>query len=221
VGHDRAPARRGPLRRPEIAPPPVRRGPAAVCFGSLAFVVAGFLLGYNLAWTAMAGAALVVLFAREPSRQLFARVDGSLLLFFAGLFVVTHGVAHVGIAERIHDAIAPLLGEGATRQVFTFGLFTAAASQLVSNVPFVLLASHWVPKMADPHLQWLSLALVSTLAGNLTPVASVASLIVLESAGEKGKIGFWRFLCVGAFCTFLPLLLALGCLLVTRNVFVK
>src|SRR5439155_329523 len=84
-------------------------------------------------------------------------------------------------------------------------LVFVVACQLVSNVPFVLLASHWLPKMADPHISWLSLALVSTLAGNLTPVASVANLIVFELAGNKGKIPFLRFLLVGAGATFLPL----------------
>jgi Na+/H+ antiporter NhaD/arsenite permease-like protein len=72
--------------------------------------------------------------------------------------------------------------------------------------------------MADPTLAWLSLALVSTLAGNLTPVASVANLIVLELAGDKGKIPFWRFLLIGAFCTFLPLAFGLAVLLFERRI---
>src|SRR5206468_3414787 len=135
---------------------------------------------------------------------------------FAGLFVVTHGVAQAGITERIHEALAPAFGDDSVHQTFRFGAFTVAACQLVSNVPFVLLAAHWIPKMADPHLSWLSLALVSTLAGNLTPVASVANLIVLELAGNKGKIPFLRFLAVGALCTFLPLLVALAALLIER-----
>ncbi|HZR07754.1 MAG TPA: anion transporter, partial [Myxococcales bacterium] len=136
---------------------------------------------------------------------------------FAGLFVVIHGVGQAGIAERIHAALAPFFGETAGQQTLRFGAFTVAACQLVSNVPFVLLAAKWVPKLADPHLGWLSLALVSTLAGNLTPVASVANLIVLELAGEKGRIPFLRFLWLGALCTFLPLAAGLACLLIERG----
>jgi Na+/H+ antiporter NhaD/arsenite permease-like protein len=201
------------------APPPLNKPLSLLCAGGLAFVLAGFLLGYNLAWTAMTGAALLLALSRQPPKAMFAQVDGSLLLFFAGLFVVTHGVAHAGIAERIHGALAPLLGSDAPQQTVRFGLFTVAACQLVSNVPFVLLAAHWVPKLADPHLAWLSLALVSTLAGNLTPVASVANLIVLELAGEKGKISFLRFLGLGVLCTFLPLALGVACLLLQRGYF--
>jgi Na+/H+ antiporter NhaD/arsenite permease-like protein len=208
---------RGPLPDADVPRPPVHRGSAILCAVALVIVVAGFLLGFNLAWTALFGAGVVCVFARVPPRDLFAGVDGALLLFFAGLFVVTHGVAQAGIAERIHHALAPFFGDTAGQQLFRFGLFTVAACQLVSNVPFVLLAAHWVPNMQDPHLQWLALALVSTLAGNLTPVASVANLIVLETAGEKGRVGFWRFLSVGAFCTFLPLALGLLCLLAERS----
>lgn len=202
----------GPLSV-ELPPPPLDRAAAVLCLFGLAFVLAGFLLGYSLAWTALAGAALLLAVSRQPPREIFAQVDGTLLLFFAGLFVVTHGVAQAGIAERIHAAIAPLLGETAVQQTFRFGAFTVAACQLVSNVPFVLLAAHWIPKLADPPLAWLSLGLVSTLAGNLTPVASVANLIVLELAGTKGQIGFFRFFWLGALCTFLPLVLALATLL--------
>ena len=57
------------------------------------------------------------------------------------------------------------------------------------------------------------------LAANLTPVASVANLIVLELAGPKGKIPFLRFLTLGALCTFLPLALGLACLLLERKLF--
>ena len=203
----------------DVPAPPLDGKLALLCTAGLAFVLAGFLLGYNLAWTAMTGAALLLALSRQPPKEMFAQVDGTLLLFFAGLFVVTHGVAQAGIAERIHSALAPVLGSDATQQTVRFGVFTVAACQIVSNVPFVLLAAQWVRKLADPHLGWLSLALVSTLAGNLTPVASVANLIVLELAGDKGKIPFLRFLWLGALCTFIPLAVGVACLLVERGYF--
>jgi Na+/H+ antiporter NhaD/arsenite permease-like protein len=207
---------RGPLSV-EMPAPPLDPTLALLCVFCLAFVVTGFLLGYSLAWTAMTGAALLLVFSRQPPKEMFAQVDGTLLLFFAGLFVVTHGVAQVGLTERIHAALAPFFGQDAVHQTFRFGAFTVVACQVVSNVPFVLLAAHWIPKMAEPTLAWLSLALVSTLAGNLTPVASVANLIVLELSGDKGKIPFLRFLALGALCTVVPLVLALATLLAERR----
>jgi Na+/H+ antiporter NhaD/arsenite permease-like protein len=203
----------------EAAPPPLNRPLALLCGAVLLFALAGFLTGHSLAWTAMSAAALLLAFSREPPREILAGVDGTLLLFFAGLFVVTHGVAQAGIAERIHAAIAPALGTTLLQQTLRFGAFTLAACQLVSNVPFVLLAAHWVPKLIEPQHAWLSLALVSTLAGNLTPVASVANVIVLELAGDRGRMPFVRFLKLGALCTFLPLAAALACLLAERAFF--
>lgn len=199
-----------------VAPPRLDGASAAVCALALCLVLAGFLLGYSLAWTAMAGAAVVLIATRGPPKDLIAGVDGGLLLFFAALFVVTHGVAQAGIAERLYRELAPWLGTTPLQQTLRFGAFTVAACQLVSNVPFVLLAQHWIGNLADPQLGWLSLAVTSTLAGNLTPVASVANLIVLTLAADKARIRFRKFLALGALATFLPLTAALACLLVER-----
>jgi Na+/H+ antiporter NhaD/arsenite permease-like protein len=67
--------------------------------------------------------------------------------------------------------------------------------------------------MADPELVWLATALAATLAGNLTVVGSVANLIVLELAGARGKVGFWRFMRYGAVVTVLTLAASLAILL--------
>ena len=87
------------------------------------------------------------------------------------------------------------------------------ASNLFSNVPYVLVARHFVPTLAQPEYQWMGLAMTSTLAGNLTIVGSVANLIVLELAGPDGKIGFMRFLRYGAVITLATILFGFGVLL--------
>jgi len=173
----------------------------------------GFLAGFELAWTALFAAALLMAVAGRAPRAALARVDWPLLVFFAGLFVVVAGVGKAGIADALYRAAVPWLGESAPRQAVTFGLFGAAVSQVVSNVPFVILAGHWVPRLADPKLLWLSTALCATLAGNLTVVGSVANIIVLELAGPEGHIGFWRFLRYGAVVTGSTLVVGLGILL--------
>src|SRR2546428_9418826 len=185
------------------APPPLNKRLSLLCAGGLVFVLAGFLLGYSLAWTSMTGAALLLALSRRPPKAMFAQVDGSLLLFFAGLFVVTHGVAQAGIAERIHTALAPLLGSDAPQQTIRFGLFTVAACQLVSNVPFVLLAAHWVPKLADPHLAWLARAPGFAPPGNLTPGASVADPNVAVLPGWNWENSLLRLRRIGGLLPFL------------------
>jgi Na+/H+ antiporter NhaD/arsenite permease-like protein len=101
-------------------------------------------------------------------------------------------------------------------QALVFSGFSVAASQVVSNVPFVILAGQWIPRLADPRLLWLATALAATLAGNLTVVGSVANIIVLELAGSRGRIGFWRFFRIGAVVTSVTLVAALGILLAER-----
>jgi len=89
-------------------------------------------------------------------------------------------------------------------------------SQLVSNVPFVLLAGEWIPRLDAPRLLWLATALASTLAGNLTVLGSVANVIVLELAGSRARIGFWRFFAIGSVVTATTLAAGLAILLAER-----
>ena len=184
--------------------------------GATGFALAGFALGFPLSWTALLAAALLMSIAGRAPREALQKVDWPLLVFFAGLFVVVAGLARSGAAERMHEAIAPWLGDGAPRQAAVFSAFAVAASQLVSNVPFVILAGEWIPRLEDPHLLWLATALSATLAGNLTVIGSVANVIVLELAGSRARIGFWAFFRIGAAVTAATLVAGLGLLLAER-----
>ena len=74
-----------------------------------------------------------------------------------------------------------------------FSAFAALLSNLVSNVPAVLVFKGFVPHLPDPAHAWLTLAMSSTLAGNLTILGSVANLIVVERARRQVRIGFWEY----------------------------
>jgi len=202
-----------PRPRAEVALDRTLLGRALAATG---VAMAGFLAGYPLAWTALFAAALLMAIAGRAPREALQRVDWPLLVFFAGLFVVVAGVARAGVASRMHDLIVPLLGEGGPRQAIVFSAFSVVGSQLVSNVPFVILAGEWIPRLSEPRLLWLATALASTLAGNLTIIGSVANVIVLELAGSRARIGFWRFFAVGAAVTSTTLAAGLGILLAER-----
>jgi Na+/H+ antiporter NhaD/arsenite permease-like protein len=83
--------------------------------------------------------------------------------------------------------------------------FSALLSNIVSNVPAVLVFRPVVPKLSDPHLGWLTLAMSSTLAGNLTLLGSVANLIVVQRARHDVRISFWDYCRVGIPLTLLSL----------------
>jgi len=50
----------------------------------------------------------------------------------------------------------------------------------------VMLFTPLVPHLPDPARAWLTVAMASTLAGNLTILGSIANLIVVESAKRRG-----------------------------------
>jgi Na+/H+ antiporter NhaD/arsenite permease-like protein len=162
-----------------------------------------FLAGLNLAWTALAGAALVMVLARRDTHEVLKLVDWHLLVFFAALFVVIEGLSDTGLPDAIYRHLQPIFGAHATAQAWNLTWFSVAGSNIFSNVPFVLVAGKWIPHFADPALMWKVLALATTFAGNLTIVGSVANMIVVESAREHLEIGFWDYAQFGIPITIL------------------
>ena len=175
---------------------------AIVCIVFVSIFVC-FLAGLNLAWTALAGAALVMVLARRDTHEVLKLVDWHLLVFFAALFVVIEGLSDTGLPDAIYRHLQPMFGAHATAQAWNLTWFSVAGSNIFSNVPFVLVAGKWIPHFADPALMWKVLALATTFAGNLTIVGSVANMIVVESAREHLEIGFWDYARFGIPITIL------------------
>ena len=197
--------------RPAIDKPLAIKGLAALA----AFAILAFA-GVSLAGAAMCAAAGLMLVARTPPKKAFAYVDWQLLVFFAGLFVVVAGIAHTGVLTHLFDAVAPAIGRGDLAGDLAFLSLVVVASNLVSNVPLVLVAVSWVPHLPDPTWGFIMLAVGSTVAGNLTLFGSVANIIVMEGAGPRGEIGFWRFLRYGAVITVVDLVVVFGVLYAER-----
>jgi Na+/H+ antiporter NhaD/arsenite permease-like protein len=162
-----------------------------------------FFAGLPLELVALGAAAIVLLDGIKPAK-IYHQVDWSLLLMFTGLFIVVHAFQiHVVSTWGIENWTWLL-----NRPVGLFSVVSAGLSNLVSNVPAVLLLeplAQAVPEGARESA-WLALAMSSTLAGNLTVLGSVANLIVVESAGREGvKISFWEYCKVGIPLTILTL----------------
>lgn len=176
----------------------------------LAAMLAAMLAGANMTLAALAAACVLLLVGRRQPDAMLARVNWPLLLMFTGLFVVMAGVRDSGLAQAAFAHLAPLLHGSPGKSVFGLGLFTLVGSNLVSNVPFVMLAAQWMPAYGDAHRAWLVLAAASTLAGNLTLVGSMAALIVAEQSERLGlRLGFGRFAAIGIPVTLATTALAL------------
>lgn len=186
------------------APAPLDRSAALVALVG-AGILAGFLAGFDLGLTTLAGVVVLFLAERREPREAIGKVDGSLLLFFAGLFVVVAGFARTGLPDRAWAAIAPSvrLGDAPGLAVLTAAL--AIGSNVVSNVPLVLLVGDALASLGDPLLAWTLLGFVTTVAGNLTLVGSVANIIVAEQAKGEYELGFFEYLWIGFPSTVLVL----------------
>jgi Na+/H+ antiporter NhaD/arsenite permease-like protein len=159
----------------------------------------------GLAAVAMLGAA--ALYALSSDRtQLLKSVDYSVLVFFAGMFVVTSAMWQSG-------AIAIITGwlpdPDPADRVQSLGVITAASlalSQVLSNVPFVALYDFVMidSGFGGGHVaQWLMLAAASTIAGNLTILGAASNVIVIEAAEARGvrAFSFWEFTKIGSAIT--------------------
>lgn len=157
-----------------------------------------YTLGFDLAWTAAAGALAAMLVRRHAPGELWLRVDWSVLLFFAGLFVVVATLVESGAPAWLFERL-PLWSDAlpeplAWARLAGIGLL---GSNLVSNVPYILVVAEPIAALPDPKLGWEMLAMVSTFAGNLTLLGSVANVIVAEKSREVGGVGFFDYLRVG------------------------
>lgn len=182
-----------PLR---LYPPLLRK--SVVITGGL-FVA--FVAGLPLAESALVAAALLLITRRLKPERFLEQVDWNLLVMFSGLFILTRATGELvtawgmglgSLAESLAGSPLALLSS------------VAVLSNLISNVPAVLLLQSFLPRQETT--AWLLLAAGSTLAGNLTLFGAVANLITVEAAAKKGYVlSFGEHLRFGLPLTLLTL----------------
>jgi Na+/H+ antiporter NhaD/arsenite permease-like protein len=157
----------------------------AVSLGMVIF----FFAGWPIAKVAIVAGALLLITRRVNPDQVYAQVDWSLLVLFAGLFIVVAGMEK----SALETDLAGWAGRARLDNGAVLTAIAAVLSNLVSNVPAVLVFKPFLAHLADPALGWLRLAMASTLAGNLTILGSVANLIVVQRSRSVAPIGFWEY----------------------------
>jgi Na+/H+ antiporter NhaD/arsenite permease-like protein len=170
--------------------------PVAVTLAVIGATVILYTAGADLAWTAAGGCAVLLVLRRPEPGDLWKRVDWSILLFFAGLFVVVEALVRTGAPEWVFRHL-PLERDGGPLAWAELSAVFLVGSNVVSNVPFIMVVRPEMASLPDPRVGWELLAMASTFAGNLTLLGSVANIIVAEKGREVGGLGFWQYLRVG------------------------
>ena len=206
--------------RERLEPVPVTLDRSLVTRGLAMFAVAvvGWLAGGSLPLVAIAAGALMVLVAQRDPAYAIERVDWDLLLFFASLFVVMRGFEQTGAVAWIdRQALGVVESSSPWRAATAVSGVMATLSNLISNVPAVILWRNTVPHLPHADLLWRVVAMSSTFAGNLLLIGSMANLIVAEKAEARGvRIGFGEYARVGVPVTLLTLTWGIVVLVVTR-----
>ena len=169
-------------------------------------LVIGFFAGVPPAMMAALGAAALLITRTLDPKQLYDEVDWGLLVFFIGLFLIVGGAENAGIVGKL----LAFAEHWNLQRLPPFLLTVSALSNLVSNVPAVMLLKSLIPGFAHPREAWLALAMSSTLAGNLTITGSVANIIVVERARPDIEISFGDYFRAGLPLTLATLLVGWG-----------
>jgi len=163
-----------------------------------------FILGIPIAKSALIAASLLLITRRLKPEKVFMEIDWGILVFFSALFIITGVLNESGVIQSMFSQwnISQRLN------LTNITLSSVLLSNLVSNVPAVLLMKPIISVLPDPNAAWLTLASSSTLAGNLTLLGSVANLIVAESAlHRKINLSFWEYTRAGLMITIFSLLI--------------
>jgi Na+/H+ antiporter NhaD/arsenite permease-like protein len=168
-------------------------------------VLVGFLVGYPPPLVAATGGALLLVQRHRSPKAIYGDIDWSLLMLFLGLFLVLGGAEQAGVTQELVGAAERM---NLHNPIIFAGVVTLL-SNIVSNVPAVMLLKGVIPQFHDAHSAWLLLAMCSTLAGNLTITGSVANIIVVEKARAEAHISFLEYMKIGVPVTLITLAIGL------------
>jgi len=171
---------------------------------TLVLVILFYMSGFDIVLLASLGAAFLLITRRVKPNKIYTSIDFNLLIIFIGLFVIVGGIETSGLLTTLNFYLPP----EQMLDLNFFALVSIILSNIVSNVPAVLLLQYYISPN-DAILKWQALALLTTFAGNLTIFGSIANLIVVEiakksnihiTAREYFRIGFPLTIILSILC---------------------
>ena len=171
---------------------------SVVTLGALAM----FIAGYPTHLVAMSAGVILLFTRRIKPARVYRLIDWTMLAMFTGLFIVVAGFETTDFQTEVVN----LIGVQRLTHPLTLTAVVAILSNVVSNVPAVLLFRPLYPMLGGSRGVAMLIASASTYAGNLTVVGSIANLIVIEQARlRKINVTFFDYLRVGVPITLITL----------------
>jgi len=183
----------------------------------LVLTIAGFIISeflhflhianIGLSVIALLGAGTLYLVNGGNRKDILRRVDYSVLVFFAAMFVVTYALWSSGAISMIMSHIPSPNPQDIVQSNMIISFVSILLSQILSNVPFVALYNLVMLNngfAGDAHIsQWMMLASASTVAGNLTILGAASNIIIIDVAESKKikAFTFVEFIKIGALVT--------------------
>lgn len=166
-------------------------------------------------FAAFIGLALALALLRPKPEGLFGEVNWSVLIFFAGLFIIVGGVESSGLLDLLGEKLAEVAHDPQMLLLTCLLIMWVAAlmSAFVDNIPFTVTMIPIILGLETANVNvtplWWALALGVGLGGNGTHIGATANIIViseLEKSGIKdAKISPKEWIAKGAPATIIGL----------------
>ena len=153
---------------------------------------------------------------KKYAHDAMIKVDWTMILMFMGLFIWLCGFENTLFPSDAFKFIRQYMDLYTIQGVLVFTIFVVIGSNILSNVPLVILIMDQLANFkcggddyCSGQLTGMLLAWVSTIAGNFTLIGSVANLIVAEKGRNIAdyRLSFWEYLKFG-FCSTMMVLFA-------------
>jgi Na+/H+ antiporter NhaD/arsenite permease-like protein len=173
-------------------------------------------LGLEPAVIALTGAAIILIWSREPPEEIFEKIEWPALFFFGGLFIVVGALVETGLISQLASVVVSHVDSTAEAMII-IAWFSAFASAIVDNIPLTATLIPLITEMGqtmDVYPLWWALSLGACLGGNGTAIAASANVVVIGIAEREGiSITFMDFLKIGMLVLLVTVAAGLGVLL--------
>ena len=196
---------------------------AKISSAILLTTIAGFIIleflhflhiaNIGLSIIALLGAGFLYLLSGTDRKDILRRVDYSVLVFFAAMFVVTSALWSSGAISMIISHIPSPNPNNIFQSNLIISGISILLSQILINVPFVALYNFVMLNngfAGDTHVsQWMMLASASTIAANLTILGAASNIIIIDVAESRNikAFTFIEFFKIGILVTLVNIVI--------------